>query len=157
MHLLLRSCYHSQNIIYLPDKAMLTVCHRLLCTLSHLYYMCHCIVSCTCCPFLFTVNSQVTLHWSRPVEFRLCCFPLVISGCQFLHVASIPHFKYSSLLLIYASHFIGIFNMTRSDCNSSGNSDCTMPTAGNVCLLSGGVGPQSLLRRPQWLFHLMTA
>lgn len=30
---------HSLNIIYLSDKAMLTVCHRLLCTQSHLYYV----------------------------------------------------------------------------------------------------------------------
>lgn len=59
------------NIIYLSDKAMLTIRHRILCALSHLYYVCHCIVLCTVCPFLFTLNSQVTLHRSRPVEYRL--------------------------------------------------------------------------------------
>lgn len=86
MHLLL-NLVTTHNIVYLSDKAMLTVCHSFLCALSHLYYVCHCIVLCTVCPFLFTVNPQVTLHRSRPVEYRLC-FPsfekrILVFTCRF--------------------------------------------------------------------------
>lgn len=48
------------------DKAMLTVCHRFLCTQSHLYYNYHCIVKSTVCPLLlFTVKKPFAFSTSH--------------------------------------------------------------------------------------------
>lgn len=141
----------TQNIIYLSDKAMLTVCCRFLCTEA----ICIISVIIIVLYYALTVHSQVTLHRSCPVEFRLC-FPLVKSGCLFYMLL-----QYLTLNILLFSWFMPnifwAFLTWHGLTVNHQETDCTMPTAGNVCLLSGGVGPQSLLRRPQWLFLLVTA
>lgn len=105
------------------DKAMLTIYHRFLCTQSHLYSKCHCLVSCTVCPSLFCVAIHIyciVFLWDQSDMFSLCQWYSKSLGFYVsLQYLTWTNFPYSKRTLV--SHFIVIFIQTRSDCNSSGN------------------------------------
>ena len=146
---------------------MWTEYHRFLCPQSHLYYNHHCIVKRTV--------SIVVVYWDETFAFSTSHFKCISSSFRlslpyvfrawnmiqciswFLHVSLIPHLNNpSSFRNDPCQPFYSYFypdkirlKLIRKLCVDS----ISMPTVfENVCLLSGGVGPQPSHRGPQWLF-----